>query len=245
MPAGQWEPFRRSAELGDKADRNPGFGWKRDDSDSPDLDPAGDRVGRARQQVIAGAPDAGVIVADQARAAVDQAQRQVGLAASRRAGDQHAAAADRHAGRVNRRAHGAGSGKRMTKRAPERPSRLSSTAIVPSWPSIVARAMARPSPLWRPNPSLSGRRLWKRRNISLRAASGTPGPSSSMPITTSPSRRAAAISTRPPAGEKEIALSMRLSIARASRPSSPGAIVLPARGRAQAIRTLPARGSHE
>jgi hypothetical protein len=53
-----------------------------------------------------------------------------------------------------------------------------------------------------------------------------------MRILTSSPTRVAAISTRPPAGEKLIALSIRLSIARASRPGSPRTIVLARRGRA-------------
>ena len=50
------------------------------DAQAAYLDPAGDRVGRRRDQFAAGALEQGIIVADQHGAAIDQAQRKVGLA---------------------------------------------------------------------------------------------------------------------------------------------------------------------
>src|SRR5205085_5255861 len=115
-----------------------------------------------------------VIVADQRRAAVDQPERQVGLAAARRASMLHPLAADGDAGGLDREAHSLGvAGRRATKRAPRLPSCRSSAQILPSWPSKVALAIARPRPEWRPKCSSARRTLWKRRNTSSRSASGT------------------------------------------------------------------------
>ena len=73
--------------------------------------------GRAGKQPPGDPPQQGVIVADQRRAAVDQPQSEVGLAAAGAAADQHRAAADRDAagvdglGRKNRRCSWRGSRK--------------------------------------------------------------------------------------------------------------------------------------
>ncbi len=64
-----------------------------------------------------------------------------------------------------------------------------------------------------------------------------PGPSSSTLISTSPPTAVARISTSPPGGEKDMALSTRLSKTRASRNSSPSTTAVPTRGRAKAICT--------
>jgi len=81
----------------------------------------------------------------------------------------------------------------------------------------MAWAMARPRPECRPKFSPSGLTEWKRLKIASRASGGTPGPSSSTRIRTSSPTRAAAISTKPPGGEKLTALSMMALMARASR----------------------------
>ena len=70
------------------------------------------------------------------------------------------------------------------KRAPEGASSRSCTSISPSWPSTMARAIARPRPVCRPKCSSSGLTEWNRLKIASRASSGTPGPSSSMRIRT-------------------------------------------------------------
>ena len=78
------------------------------------------------------------------------------------------------------------------------------------------------------------------KNRFSRASCGTPGPSSSTRMRTSSPTRVAATSTRPPGGEKLTALSMMLSIARASRSGfahAPTAASL--RGRAKARRASP------
>jgi len=69
-----------------------------EDAQPAHLDFAGDRVGRRGDQFAAGALEQGVIVADQRSAAVDQAQREVGLAGPRFAFDQHRAPVDGDAG---------------------------------------------------------------------------------------------------------------------------------------------------
>ena len=76
----------------------------------------------------------------------------------------------------------------------------------------------------------SGLTEWKRLKIASRDSVGTPGPSSSIRIRISSPTWVAAISTSPPGGEKEMALSMILSIARASRSASPITTAVPARG---------------
>ena len=125
-----------------------------------------------------------------------------------------------------------------------RPSAVvaASMSIRPSWPSTIAWAMARPSPEWRPKSSSGPDRMEAVKDRFARFGR-TPGPSSSMLIRTSSPTRAAAISTRPPGGEKEIALSTMLLIARASRSGSPMTIAVSTRGRAKAIRASPARAA--
>src|SRR5439155_21319532 len=124
--------------------------------DAAHLDLAGNGAGGTGEEAAVLGANLRIIVADQHRAAVDEAQRKVRLAAARLAPQQHAAPSDGDAGAADGSAHGLGSGKRSTKRAPVRPSRRSSTAMLPSWPVMVARAMARPRPEWRRNPSSSG-----------------------------------------------------------------------------------------
>src|SRR5213078_3528041 len=194
------------------------------------LELAGDGRWCRRKQPTTIALDDGLVVADEREAAVEQAQGEVRLAGPRRPGDQHRAPIGRHGAGVNRLGRQASAatglhlvhsrsaaGSRMVNRAPDGASSRSCTSISPSWPFTIAWAMARPRPEWRPKFSPSGRTEWKRLKIASRASGGTPGPSSSMRILTSSPTRAAAISTRPPGGEKLTALSMIALIARARR----------------------------
>ena len=84
-----------AVEIDEQGDRHVGDRLALDDADAAHLDLAGDRRRRAGEGLALDPADEGVIVADQGRAAVDQPQREVGLAGARAAADQHGAAVDR------------------------------------------------------------------------------------------------------------------------------------------------------
>src|SRR6185312_8043634 len=239
-------------QLHDQGHGDIGHAVDLDDSDAADFELAGDVLRRSREQPVAIALHDRAVVADQREAAVDEAQRQVRLARARRARDQHRPTVAGDRARVERLCGNARSGSglhlaharsadgsRMMKRAPDGASSRSCTSISPSWPLTIAWAIARPSPECRPKLSPSGLTEWKRLKIASRASCGTPGPSSSMRMRTSSPTAAAAISTRPPGGEKLTALSMIALIARASRSGLPITAALSLRGRAKANRASP------
>jgi hypothetical protein len=70
------------------------------DADPADFDPSCDRHRCTREQGIAVAHDERLVVTDEDRATIDQAQREVGLARSRCAFDHHGHAVDRDRGGV-------------------------------------------------------------------------------------------------------------------------------------------------
>ena len=135
------------------------------------LEPTPGRGRRRRRQAgdqpVAVAGQQGQVVGDQRRAAVDQAQRQVRLAAARRPAQQHADPIERDASgldvsplrcaRAHRRA-----GRATTKRAPHTrrsPSTRFSALTRPPWASAICLEMLRPRPEWVPYFSPAGRSL--------------------------------------------------------------------------------------
>ena len=130
------------------------------------LDAAGNRRGRAGNHPTIDRARIGIIVADENGAAVDQPEREVRLARSRRSLDQDRAVADGDA----RCVQGFGvaihngaldcaqsAGNAMTKRAPLATGE-SATLIAPLCAVTIVFAIARPSPEWRAK-SLAGRSL--------------------------------------------------------------------------------------
>ncbi len=113
----------------------------RDDADPPHFDAPGDLGGSAGDQDLAGSHHQSLVVADQRRAAINQPQREVGLAGARRAFDQDGATADGDCGGMQPvrgqdgqnelLQRGSASGRRTTKRAPPSRSSRDSTMIVP------------------------------------------------------------------------------------------------------------------
>ena len=81
-----------AGQLDQQGDRHVAGMLHLDDADAADLELAGDVRRRRGDQPVILPPDEGLVVADQRKSAVEQAQRQVGLAGARRAGDQHRAA---------------------------------------------------------------------------------------------------------------------------------------------------------
>ena len=114
-----------------------------DDAEAPHLDPAPDGVRRPREQGGSLPHHQSAIVADQHRAAIDQAQRQIGFAGAGHTLDQHDMPIDRDTGRVQhfrrKDGHDAQSaadgapaiGRRTTNRAPASRSSRDSTMMLP------------------------------------------------------------------------------------------------------------------
>jgi hypothetical protein len=87
-------------EIDDEAQRRGRDARTGQDADAADLDAPGDRGRRPGHDVVAAAGQLGLVIGDEARAGIDQAQRQVRLPASRPATQQHPLAIDSDAGAV-------------------------------------------------------------------------------------------------------------------------------------------------
>ena len=94
------QTIRILVEVDDQGGGNVAVIGKVDDPDAAKLHLAGDRVGRRGDESAVPRRDDRIIVADQGRAAIDQAKREVGLARPGSAEDQNRPAADGHGGRV-------------------------------------------------------------------------------------------------------------------------------------------------
>ena len=99
---------------------------------------AGERRGRAEQQILAGTNDVHLIIADQLCAPVDQTQGQIGFSRTGSAADQNASAIYSHGRGVHRllplvgcRGHSGAFGRRISKQAPACPPGRSRMRIVP------------------------------------------------------------------------------------------------------------------